>query len=443
MSLETFVFDNGKETLVLNGTGQTVLPTDDYNLNDDIYIRNIQDLGTVDFELAMATNPYISGATVNNKRANPREIVFEIGYKKIHKVTEVNEQIYEFLSNAIDSLQKVTILKRMPSGNYIIEKSIQGTISKIEPEIFTDEPVLQITFSCDSFWSHSQNFTLTEKIVNTEEDNEYIEFRFDERADTPKGKLPGYWKANLYIGNYSASGVPVNIDFSLRNGDVTTGSISFMDIPPNIGRERLFPDASTVPTASLPKIIISEVNGSIRAVIINPAEANVTNTGCFLYSSGAPRQLEHIKYHIDNGVWTQQGSQEWTDEWAEYVGITSAEDLGHILFCNSQLLWEMHNYLWSTSDNTYNIDGYAVNEPEYEHCRYIAEFNQEGLRVVRRLYHFVDDSSYDEKNLLNVANVRGDLLNRKKAKIVAHSENLMMNADHTFGTFTDIGKYIR
>ena len=129
--------------------GNSLLTFDTLKSSYGMFLRNIEDSGAVNWDIATAKNPYIDGVQVNNRVADAREITFEFGYDLSVEPEAADNALFSFLASAISSNGTFVTIKKTKGT---VNKYINGYIQSINHLEFSEEPTLQIVFLTDTYW---------------------------------------------------------------------------------------------------------------------------------------------------------------------------------------------------------------------------------------------------------------------------------------------------
>ena len=131
-------------SFIVNGTEKTFS-----SLHSDygFILQDIQDLSSVNWDIATNKNPYWDGAQINNRTANPRTIIIRFGYTGKVNPEIADKNLFEYLAPVLSD-DDLTIKKTKNS----ISKYINGKIESINRNVFSEKPTLEISILADPFW---------------------------------------------------------------------------------------------------------------------------------------------------------------------------------------------------------------------------------------------------------------------------------------------------
>lgn len=239
-------------------------------------VKKIEGLGPVKSEVAVMDNPVEPGRTFMNARDVSRNIVLTIGFEPDFALGSSVEGLRRAMYAV---LPPSTPIELVFTDSVLGEMTIQGYVETHEPNIFAQDPEVQISIICPMPYFKGPNGIVTTSGLNsTTFDITYpgdvpVGFTFDCDITGSGSKI---YLANMPTANYGY----VRMDISLASGD----HVYFSTVPGNRG-------ATTTRSASTTDRI-GYIAGSLTKLKLQPGINHFT-TNAF---GAAPRTNTTIKY---------------------------------------------------------------------------------------------------------------------------------------------------
>lgn len=147
--------------LAFEGTGGTVysaidLPVDSAILTSPFVLKSAEGLGPPDINISVS-NSVDSGSSYRGLQPQPRQPVLLIGYQPNYAsgqtVADLRALIYGLLTPVAD----LPVTLAIQDASRVTIARTYGQISKIEPNIFSKDPEVQITLVCFSAYLQNWN----------------------------------------------------------------------------------------------------------------------------------------------------------------------------------------------------------------------------------------------------------------------------------------------
>lgn len=137
---------------VVNSRGSELgLPLDD--ASGGFVVKEIQGLGPAKATMVASRFANLDGAQYHSSRVEPRNIVVKLGLTPdyaAYSVYDLRDQLYNFFMPKTSTTLKFRLFDRFSDSILTQNKyvEINGRIESFEPEIFTDEPTVDLSIMC-------------------------------------------------------------------------------------------------------------------------------------------------------------------------------------------------------------------------------------------------------------------------------------------------------
>ncbi len=174
-----------ERTVALSGVGALTVPVAEHVDNtlalDDspFQITNIEGLGFVKADLASTARVNVPGETLTGASVGKRNIIIDFRLNPnwaIQSIADLRRTLYKYF-RPTDSVELTFNSDEAPTPVHIF-----GTIESMEPEMFTQEPIIQVSILC-----YEPNFKALTPIVHTGTTAAYQSITLDNPGIEPVG----------------------------------------------------------------------------------------------------------------------------------------------------------------------------------------------------------------------------------------------------------------